>query len=730
MKFLNPKVIVAFTRGQFIAFARGINISDYQKFNNDVPKKNWMAYYHFARIGASQNRRGIKARNSNFISKSRVIARFLGPAIMRHMISNNEIVSISHYFNHSLSQNHFEENINHDFHVTVIIPVFGAPEAVGRCLRSVKNAETYISHNVIVIDDLSPNPEDRISTQKLASELDFQFIQNPENLGFVRTSNIGLLESPGHALLLNSDTQVFDFWLEAFANSFSEDTGTITPISNNATIYSIPSTRELHGLDDVTFARKMASTLRIINLSPWEIPTAHGFCMFFSQRAISQVGLFNYDAFGHGYGEENDYSMRVEAKGLKNLLTPKTYVFHEGSASFGDSVSARQKIANENLLSLWPNYPKQISKYLSNNPLPEIETLSRVQNLLQHNQLVDIHFSHRLGGGIDKAILLECMKSLEIGIHSVVIRPGNSSNSIRLEIFDDLGNYNLPIDFGHSPKEISENLAKLNISSVVVHHQIGFQILGEILTSMSKPYTFRLHDFYTICPFINLVDESGEYCGEPGVAGCNSCVARRRPEILDIETWRINSSQILYDAEMVIAPSSDTRTRLLSHFPKLDIKVSANPAEKLQVNFIAASDSKKVAVLGELSINKGLNTVKQLVKALPEDVIVVLIGFIPDALLDGDIKKSIKSGKLIVTGKYVDDSQALHILKEISPTYILFPGRIPETYSYTLDIAMATGISILGCNVGAMPERLSTYKNFTLFETNDSIETIAGILLQ
>ena len=40
---------------------------------------------------------------------------------------------------------------------------------------------------------------------------------------------------------------------------------------------------------------------------------------------------------------------------------------------------------------------------------------------------------------------------------------------------------------------------------------------------------------------------------------------------------------------------------------------------------------------------------------------------------------------------------------------IFFPGQCPETYSYTLSYALATGLPIVAPRLGALSERLTDY---------------------
>ena len=57
--------------------------------------------------------------------------------------------------------------------------------------------------------------------------------------------------------------------------------------------------------------------------------------MYIRRAALADVGLFDADAFGRGYGEENDFCLRASARGWRHLLACDTFVYHEGTVSFG-----------------------------------------------------------------------------------------------------------------------------------------------------------------------------------------------------------------------------------------------------------------------------------------------------------------------------------------------------------------------------------------------------------
>jgi hypothetical protein len=49
---------------------------------------------------------------------------------------------------------------------------------------------------------------------------------------------------------------------------------------------------------------------------------------------------------------------------------------------------------------------------------------------------------------------------------------------------------------------------------------------------------------------------------------------------------------------------------------------------------------------------------------------------------------------------------------------IWFPAQVPETYSYTLSVAMTTGLPIVASDLGALPERLANYPHAVIVPWN------------
>ncbi len=193
-------------------------------------------------------------------------------------------------------------------------------------------------------------------------------MRHEKNLGFVHSVNDGMaLHADRDVVLLNSDTEVPEGWLSRMREAaYSQPRiATVTPFSNNATICSypfwgweggLPGSLGLAGLDE-----RVAKANAGVRL---EIPTAVGFCMYIRRDALLELGLFDAQRYGRGYGEENDFCMRAWKAGWKNVLAADVFVFHEGSVSFSEERFALMEAAAQVLLDVHPEYSAEVHKFL------------------------------------------------------------------------------------------------------------------------------------------------------------------------------------------------------------------------------------------------------------------------------------------------------------------------------------------------------------------------------
>jgi GT2 family glycosyltransferase len=255
----------------------------------------------------------------------------------------------------------------------IIVPVFNALELLEVCLDSISRTVPSDTR-VLLIDDASTDPRVLPLLESWVDQaaMKARLLCHPNNLGFVATANHGMRMASSDLVLLNSDTEVTGGWLERLSVCLNSDEAiaTATPWSNNGEIVSIPKFCFANPVPENpgSIANVIASCGR-----PGypDMPTAVGFCMAISSKAIQCVGLFDEETFGLGYGEENDFCQRAEKIGLRNVLCDDAYVVHHGGASFGPLDIKPDVQSMRRLLNKHPDYELKVSKFIQDDPLAE-----------------------------------------------------------------------------------------------------------------------------------------------------------------------------------------------------------------------------------------------------------------------------------------------------------------------------------------------------------------------
>lgn len=273
---------------------------------------------------------------------------------------------------------------SHTVPVDVIIPVYRNLSATRRCIQSVLGSEPGPRRKIIVIDDATPEPEVREFCRSLAAQPGFVVMHNTENLGFVATVNRGIAASAGSDIvLLNSDTEVANNWLQRMQNRAcsEENIGTVTPLSNNASVCSYPVPMKANPLPEGwTLGELDALASEANGGATLELPTAVGFCMYIRRACIDAIGVFDVENFGIGYGEECDFSMRARAAGWRNVLSPDVFVYHEGGQSFTGQTETRIRDAEATLHRIHPEYHVLATRFIDEDPVrPFRDALDRAR---------------------------------------------------------------------------------------------------------------------------------------------------------------------------------------------------------------------------------------------------------------------------------------------------------------------------------------------------------------
>lgn len=250
----------------------------------------------------------------------------------------------------------------------IVVPVFNALAQTRQCIESLQST-LGADQSVIVIDDASTNPGIVELLQALPDS--WVRVTNAHNLGFVATANLGLaLAGREDVILLNSDTQVTRGWLDAIETCAASDSriASITPLTNNGEIASIPRFCQANPWPEDP--DRWAQACRESGPPQYpEVPTAVGFCMYLRRDCLDETGAFDEQAFGKGYGEENDWCMRAMVAGWRHVLCDHAFVAHQGNASFGPLGLSPGGQAMETLLERHPDYLERVQAFIVADPM-------------------------------------------------------------------------------------------------------------------------------------------------------------------------------------------------------------------------------------------------------------------------------------------------------------------------------------------------------------------------
>lgn len=610
--------------------------------------------------------------------------------------------------------------------IDVIVPVYRGYDTTLACIYNALSSPVSVAYELIVINDCSPEETLAVKLSELANKGLFTLINNPENLGFVGTVNKGMsLHTGRDVVLLNSDAFVYGDWLDRLhtASRQEEKIGTLTPFTNSdPTICTYPRFNAENNLKLELDYPELDQLVAQVNAKVLiEIPTAVGFCMYIRRDCLNDVGLFDEKAFGRGNGEENDFSQRAANKGWKNKLAADVFVRHLGAVSFLGEKSDLLKRSAAILKERYPQFFNNIKAFCKDDPIKAYRRKIDIARLKRKSDRPAILFvTHARGGGTERHMQDLIERWQEEGFQTLVMRSDKRiPGLVHISHPSILETPNLSItNFASQTAEAIELLKQLNIRHIHIHHLAGFgesapTQMREIAQGLGVDYDFTVHDYTPICPQINLIDGSGRYCGEPEISTCELCVAKNGSPFgkVSVKDWRKQYAGMLAGARSVFVPNADVSSRLTKYFPKLSFSVRTHPEVSSdatrntppQVKH-AEHSSLRVAVLGAIGPHKGSQILLDcatdaLKRKLP-------LHFVVFGYANNEVELR-QLPNVTITGPY--DDAAIYELLEEHPCHVsFFPAVWPETFSYTLSIAMKANLYPIAFDFGAISDRLRT----------------------
>jgi glycosyltransferase involved in cell wall biosynthesis len=584
--------------------------------------------------------------------------------------------------------------------VDVIVPVRGNAALAARCVASVLASRNVQPCEVIVVGDAdalrgfsaTPGDGQHVTVSRQDRSLDYA---GTLNRAFA-------LHRDRDVVVLQADAEVAGNWLDRLVeHGRIPGTGIVGTFTNAAGSATYPQPNARNALPQGCPVESLATLFARTNPGDAaEVPAMFGPCLHIVRACIDAVGEMKAVATDDGHASEIDFALRARAAGFAARIAGDVFVSNDGEGSFGSrAMRVETHAATPTLAHVHPEIADPLHAAAASADVRMLAGRVDLARLAASPRPAIVFVSHAWGGGIRRH--MDDLTALLAERADVLYLEPADADTVRLhwphagEHFEAW--FRLPADL----PALAETLRAIGVARLHFHHVHGLpQAILQLPTVCGLPYDATLHDYYAICPQYHLADENGRYCGEPDEAGCAACIRGRPVQwTLDIRTWRETFASFLRGAARVIAPSRDVAERIGRHVTGVAIDVWPHPERPLAV----PASTVRVVTLGNLSPEKGLAVVAQCAddakrRGLPLVFRVLGATTAPIALSP--------DSPLTIHGSY-DESALPRLLAAERADVLFFPAQVPETYSYTLSVALATRTPIVASALGAFPERLA-----------------------
>ncbi|MGI4798712.1 MAG: glycosyltransferase, partial [Janthinobacterium lividum] len=250
------------------------------------------------------------------------------------------------------------------------------------------------------------------------------------------------------------------------------------------------------------------------------------------------------------------------------------------------------------------------------------------------------------------------------------------------------------------------------IDLVVIHQLLGFgpgivEALGR--WSRHRRAIAYIHDFYSACPRVTLINAVDNFCGVQSADVCDRCVAMggaheaSRMTMLSVGEHRALFNRVLSNMRAVVAPSADAARMVARAFPTLRVLAVPHPEHPtFTVNPDRPRDPHSIALLGGIGPHKGADRLLELARVAALSHPALHFHVIGHTSQDDALEKL---PNVSITGQY-EPAELPALVEGSRASIALFLHVWPETYSYTLTEAVEAGMLPVVPDIGAPAERV------------------------
>jgi glycosyltransferase involved in cell wall biosynthesis len=582
--------------------------------------------------------------------------------------------------------------------VTVIVPVQEPHDALARCLDSVL-AHTPEPHQVLLVDDGSRDPRIGELLERHARSPRVTVLSNPARGGVTAAFARGCDWAPGDVVLLDADCEVGAGWLESLRSvaRSRRDLATVAPVTD----------RELSAAGGVAATAALVARVSERHRPPW---TAHrARCLYVRREALDRLGRYDGDAF----------QRRARESGLATVLDDATYVSRVAP------VRRRGSGDDDGLAPLRAAVAAARRAGAADRPTVLFVLHAGAGGTPQTNR----DLARSLSASF-RCLTLAC------DLERWSLTEARDGEEIELEqmTFDRPWQLREPLD-----RERSSALrALVTREDVGLLHVRSFIASGPELVEVAKaldvPVVCSLHDFYTACPTIHLLDEHERFCAGRCTPGPGPCPTSKRwvgeqPDLKHgyVRAWQARMGEQLARADAFVTTSEAARDVLTGVFPfmpdgRLRLIEHGRDAARFRPVGVPPGERPRVVAFGALGRANGISLLQALLELDREQGPHFEFHF----LGPHDRRLAPETLGAVDHGPYGRD-ELPDRLAAIGPSYALVTSIWPETYCHTLTEAWMSDLPVFASDIGTLRERVGRHGGGWLLDHTEPGAFYAGM---
>lgn len=229
--------------------------------------------------------------------------------------------------------------------VSIVVVTYNNVHLTQGCIQSLLQNTTYPHYELIIVDNASSDDTRNYLRYLSRTQANVSIVLNERNLGFAAANNQGLKLATGdYLVLLNNDTVVPKGWVDPLLRHLQDpQIGLVGPMTN-----AVGNEAKV-AIDYVDLDEMEAFADRHVALHrgrSFDISMLAMFCVAMRREVFERIGWLD-EAFGIGMFEDDDYSRRIQAAGLRTVCAEDAFIHHYGQAAF------KKLIANGDYQALW-----------------------------------------------------------------------------------------------------------------------------------------------------------------------------------------------------------------------------------------------------------------------------------------------------------------------------------------------------------------------------------------